>query len=377
MGAENLGVKASWHRGFRILVSQTASILGETMKLISGLRFSSIVLFLAASPAQVQPYYAHSAGSPMAHRWDAAHGVLFLGKNLVLRRDGPQLRAYNEDGSQYGADIDLFKDFPEIQYAVVNDFAAGPVGTTVIAAELIYGPRHVRGAILTYDSAGALHSVFDPSPYSAEAITSDDGGNIYLLGERTDRGDGDPPYPLLVKHEPSGRIVGQFLPSDNFKTGSDAIEDFGPGNELVYASLAILNGEMYIYAPSEAQVVIYSMDGKIVRHASLRDVALKIARADKANRAHISEVGFLDASHIVLYLTEYVRPSVPDARACPPDCVEMNSSVYLVDLMTKEFKSILRWEPGTNLNFVGVKEKQLLTVTVGSQQLEFHRHDLF
>jgi hypothetical protein len=70
------------------------------------------------------------------------------------QNSSPLLRGYHEDGSRYGADIDLFKDSPDIQKAVVNECAAGPAGTTAIAADLIYGPRQVNHAILIYVSAG-------------------------------------------------------------------------------------------------------------------------------------------------------------------------------------------------------------------------------
>jgi hypothetical protein len=42
-----------------------------------------------------------------------------------------------------------------------------------------------------------------------------------------------------------------------------------------------------------------------------------------------------------------------------------------------QFKLVLRGDPGLNPGFVGVKDGQLLTITRGTQDYEFHRTDLF
>lgn len=311
--------------------------------------------------------------SPQLHRWDAAHRVLFLGKNFVLKKDSPPLRSYYADGSQRGVDIHLFKDFPELQQASADDFAVGPGDTTLIAAMFNYGPKKIKHFILTYDLSGALRSVIDTEPYAAEAITSDDQGNIYLLGERTDEHEGDAPYPLLIEYDPSGRVIGRFLNSNLFVSGSEAVEDVGPGYELVSASVAPLDGKLFVYAPSDRDVVTISLDGTLVRHESLEAVAIKIGWADKVHRAAISDVAFVDKNHVVLYLTEHVAPDDPDAT----DYRNMHTAVYLVDMTTSQWKLILRGEPGINPAFLGVSGGRLFTVTRGTQGVEFHQQDLF
>lgn len=86
--------------------------------------------------AQYDPGAFSGAESPQVHRWDPTHGVLFLRKHFLLNKAGPPPRSYNEDGTQYGADIDLFKDFPDAEKARVSDFAAGPAGPAVLAVSL-------------------------------------------------------------------------------------------------------------------------------------------------------------------------------------------------------------------------------------------------
>jgi hypothetical protein len=309
------------------------------------------------------------------HRWDAAHGVLFLGKNVMLRRTGRLLRSYRENGSQRGADIDLFKDFPDLQEASVDDFAAGPAGTTLIVAELIYSARLVKHSLLTYDSAGALRAVVDIAPYSAEAITTDEQGNIFVLGEREDAREGDPPYPLLIKYDPSGNILGRAIYSNVFKDGSDAIQFFGflgPGEGMVSASVMLQGGNLYVYAPDQNEVLICAVDGKIVRRAKLDDVLSNVARADKVHRAAIADVAFLDENHVVLYLTEYVKPDDPQVV----DIANMHTAAYWVDLTSKKFKLILEGEPGLNPGFLGISGNQLLTLARGQRGFEIQSHAL-
>jgi len=341
------------------------------MKVIHSLLPAVITLASATVVAQYTPGVFSGAESSRLHRWDPTHGVLFLRKSFLLQKTSPPLRSYYEDGSQRGAEINLFKDFPDAEKASVSDFAAGPAGTTVIAAVLIYDRRHAKNVILTYDSTGNLRTAFDID--GAEAITTDEQGDIYVLGEGNDPNPGNPPNPLLVKFDPSGRVIGRLLDSSTFKTGSDAIEDFGPAHEMVSASVMVNDGKLYVYAPSERQVLISALDGKILSRVGLEDVATAIGRADKVHRAAISDVAFVDENHVALYLTEHVDPEEPYTV----DYSNMHTAIYLIDLTAKSFKLILRGEPGANPAFVGTKGNKLLTLTSRQQGLDIQAHDLF
>jgi hypothetical protein len=261
------------------------------MSLARNLLLAIIVLASTNAIAQHPGDEFAGAESSLRHRFDTTHGVLFFRRGFLLQKSSSPLCSYNGDGTQRGADINLFKDFPGLEKASVDDFAAGPVGTTLIAAELIYGPRHVKNLILTYDSTGNLRAAINIG--GAEAVTTDEQGDIYVLGEDNDPSPLNSKHPLLVEFDPSGRIISSFLDESTFKTGSHAIEDFGPADEMVSASVMVSDGKLYIYAPSEKQVVICSLDGKILRRAALEEVAVKIARADKVNRAVISDVAFV------------------------------------------------------------------------------------
>jgi hypothetical protein len=113
--------------------------------------------------------------------------------------------------------------------------------------------------------------------------------------------------------------------------------------------------------------VICSLDGRILSHTGLENVAKKIAGADNVHRAAISEVAFVDEDHIVLYMTEYVAPEEPNVV----DYSNMHTAVYLVDLDAKQFKLILRGDPGLNPGFAGVRENQSSHSHVGRRVTNF------
>jgi hypothetical protein len=305
-------------------------------------------------------------------RWDAAQGVLFVGKHFRLQKGMP-LRSYNADGTQRGAGIDLYKDFPGLQHPNIDDFAAGPNGTTIIAVELMFGPREGRYAILTYDSDGKLLSEFSPTPYTANAIAADDEGNVYLLGDNDDEGDDGPPYPLLIKYDSSGNVIWSAIKSNVFKSGSDAIEDlFERDQEPVASSVALLDGKLFIYAPSEKELLVCSGDGKILRRVSLQEVAATIARADRAHFAKVADVAYVDRNHVVLSVMEFLNASEPNVM----DIRNLSAAAYLVDLTTREFKLILRGERDLYPAFLGVKGNQLITLTRVEQGYEMGTHVL-
>jgi hypothetical protein len=101
-------------------------------------------------------------------------------------------------------------------------------------------------------------------------------------------------------------------------------------------------------------------------------VLLNVARADKVHRAAIADVAFLDENHVVLYLTEYVKPDDPQVV----DISNMHTAAYWVDLTTKTCKRILQGEPGLNPGFVGISSNRLLTLGRGNRGFKIQSHDL-
>src|SRR5271169_6226038 len=115
-------------------------------------------------------------------RWDGTHKVLFFGGGVIATKETP-IRAY-ANGMQRGSDIEILKDFADIEHVIVNDISAGPNGSTVIAGVLQFKSGIIRDVILTYESSGALRAIWATEPYYNVAVVADDYGNVFALGIR-------------------------------------------------------------------------------------------------------------------------------------------------------------------------------------------------
>jgi hypothetical protein len=281
-------------------------------------------------------------------RWDATHGTLFFGLGPVDRTSRP-IRSYQGDFQTTG-EVEILKDFPRAQKAFVIDATAGPESSTILSVVLDFGSKLLRHVILTYDSAGVLRSVLDTAPFISFAITADENGNVFalgdkLLGQETD----DKPYPLLREYDAGGALIGQFLYSSSFHQGRRAV---GPGNgrDAIYPVLSLHGRELYIYAPVETEFLICTTSGAVVRREPLDKIRAKIAAADKVEFAGIHQVAFIDESHLVIDLEEY--PSGPQLM--------MPAKTYLLNLDTQQYKPAA-FPPGEQ--FVGVKDHQLVVLS--------------
>lgn len=298
------------------------------------------------------------------YRWDAAHEVLFLGVGVITRK-GPGLIHSYENGVQRGSDIDILKDFPDIEYGVVENISASTAGTTVIAADLIsISPggnpasnspegKIARHVILTYDSTGQLRTLWDLNPYYAVAITTDDLGNVYTIGDREDPGLGSTSYPLLVVYDPSGKVISEGLPSNTFKNGGIALND---ADQFGAVSLSLINRKLYIYAPTENEAVVCSADGAVLNRTPMGAIVQDIARSSGMERASIRHMSFLDSEHAAINLIEYEKNAQSALVTYP---AKIHSNVYLVDLRTMKFKFIDRLPMG-NTRFLGIDEQRLI-----------------
>ncbi len=297
------------------------------------------------------------------NRWDASHKVLFLGVGVITRKGLRLIHSY-ENGIQRGSDIDILKDFPDIEYGVVQDISASTAGTTVIAADLIsVSPggnaainspegKTARHVILTYDSNDQLRAVWNLAPYYAIAITTDDLGNVYTIGE-IGQGIGSKPYPLLVVYDPSGKGISEGLNSNVFKNGTSAFDDIT--DEYGAVSLSWVRGKLYIYAPTENEAIVCAGDGAILTQTPLGGVMQDIARFDGVESAEVWHMAFVDSEHAAINVNEYEK----NARSRTlTDTTKIHSNVYLVDLRTMKYQLIDRLHIGTH--FLGIDEQGLI-----------------
>jgi hypothetical protein len=136
--------------------------------------------------------------------------------------------------------------------------------------------------------------------------------------------------------------------------------------------VALLDGKLFVYAPSDKELLVRTPDGKILGRTNLGGVAAKIAKADNAHLAKIASVAFVDRDHVVLSLREYLKSGQPNSM----DIRNLRTVAYLVDLTTKEFKLILKAEQDLYPAVLGMKGNQFVTLSRSEQGYEMVTHDL-
>ena len=225
--------------------------------------------------------------------FDSVRNVVFFGYG-TLQAGGPALRAYT-NGHQRGGDIDLFKDFPGLQYAVVNSFAAGPADTSMLAAVLGYGNKVVRHVLLSFGDRGQLLKIWDTDPYYTYALAIDADGDVYTLAVRTDVNDKNgPDYPVLIRYRPDGRVAQKSLPKSIFR-GSTA-QAITPAGGTILPVLRVKDDRVYVFAPLTREVVMGTKKGGAWERYQLSGI-----RVQRANtKSEIRNVDFASNGDLVV-----------------------------------------------------------------------------
>ena len=252
--------------------------------------------------------------------WDSTNQVLFFSSSSP----GSVVRAY-VDLQQRGADIDIFKDFPGLQEAYVDNVTAGPDGSTLIAAALTFGNHNIRELVLTYDSSGELVKTWDPTPQYAEAIAySKDDDALFVLGDRDlPAGPYAPNYPLLIEYTRDGRVLKIMVPAATLQDSQSSFHNSaGVGQPL----LRVTKDRIYLYAPTNREVVMCDLDGVVLAYRNFRDAIKKISAEDGYHLVQAHQMDFTEAGDLVVelllwnddrndYLMEVVRLSIKTGEA--------------------------------------------------------------
>jgi hypothetical protein len=262
----------------------------ETILLFSSLLFASAVgLFSPKAVAQT----VNCTGFP---EWDSTNQVLFCVNGF---RNFP-IRAYTGK-SQRGADIDVFKDFPDLQEYYGTSVTAGPNGTTFIATTLNFGGHNVREVVLTYDSTGQLLKTWDPAPqYVAALAYSKDDDALFVLGSRNVPKVPDAPdYPLLVEYTRDGRVLREMVPASALNAPGDSFNENG---EIGQPALRVTRNDIFFYAPTNREVVMLDRSGAILARRTLNDIVGRLSTEDGYHLAQTHAIDFSDDGDIVLEL---------------------------------------------------------------------------
>lgn len=228
--------------------------------------------------------------------WDSTNQVLFC----VHGSPGFPIRAYIGK-SQRGADIDVFKDFPELREYYGTSATAGPNGTTLIATTLNFGGQNVREVVLTYDSTGRLLKTWDPSPqYVAALAYSEADDALFVLGSRNQpSGPDESDYPLLVEYTRDGRVLREMVPSTALKARGDS---FNQNGEIGQPALRVTRNNIFFYAPTNRECVMLDRTGVILARRTLTDIVDKFSTQDGYHLAQTHTIDFSDDGDVVLEL---------------------------------------------------------------------------
>ena len=306
--------------------------------MLRAIRLFSLLLLGTGSILYSRQAVAQALNPTGLAEWDSTNQVLFFVNG------GSPIRAYT-DYNQRGADIDVLKDFPRAQEFYVNSLTAGPGGTTLIAATLIFGDYDVRELVLTYDSSGHLLKTWNPAPqYMDQIAYSKDDDALFVLGSSDVPN--TPDYPLLVEYDRDGRVLKNMIPASTLKKGGDS---FNQNGEIGQPMLKITKNYIYFYAPTNREVVMCDRDGAIITHRSINDIVDKVSTEDGYHLVQTHHVDFAENGDLVAELLLW-----NDAN---------NTSVMEVvrlSMSTGEAVSVHKASNSGRLWFVGMKDDQYL-----------------
>jgi hypothetical protein len=315
-------------------------------------QFVAIVLLAIAITLHNPPAVAQSLSLTGLPEWDSTNQVLFSSRSAP----GSVVRAY-ADSHQRGADIDIFKDFPGLQEAYADSITAGPDGSTLIYATLVFGNHKVQGLILTYDAGGQLVKSWDPAPQYIEAIAySKDDDAVFMLGGRD-----LPPgpyahnYPLLIEYSREGRALKTMAPASLLKDREDSLNSSSQNGQPL---LKITKDRIYLYAPTNREVVICDRDGIVLAYRNFSDSIETIATEDGYHLIQTHQMDFAENGDLVAELLlwnddnktslmEVVRLSVNTGEAVSVHKASNSGRLWFVGM--KKGDQYLYLEGGQNL----------------------------
>ncbi len=312
-------------------------------------RLSSLLVIGVAATIWAPHAVAQALDSPpvgLPH-WDATNQVLFFGGGV----QGPFFVRGYVDAHRRGADINMFKDFPGLQQAIVDSVTAGPDNATLIAATLNFGGRDIRMSVLTYDSSAGLVKSWASAPQYAEAIAySKDDDAIFVLGDRdVPNGSNVSDYPLVVEYSRDGRVLKGMVPVSTLKNSGNS---FDQGGEIGQPALRITKDRIYLYAPRNREVVMCDRNGVVLAYRSISDIVEKISTEDGYHLNQIHQVDFSGDGNIVL---ELLLSNNKD----------YSLDVFQLNIKTGEAIPVHKAVNGGGLSFIGVKDGQYLYIGEG------------
>lgn len=214
----------------------------------------------------------------------------------------------------------LLQHFPRARWANLNDVALGPDGSLLLACALDSGqPTFLGERLLLFGSDGALLRDFTAFQYDVPALAMDQSGNIYTLGIHDDEVSREESYPLIVKYDTFGHIVGELLPRSLFPNEDDPTDDGyvqgggSTGTALLWAN----QDKVRVYLPKVGEMLVLNQDGKIQTRVN---VAAKLSEFGLSRQAfEVDSNAFSPAGDLWLAGRVWKRTASDEGKVPPRD----------------------------------------------------------
>src|SRR5271156_5627740 len=220
----------------------------------------------------------------------------------------------------YGADGHSLPVYPQRDLAesvTVNlwDVAATPEGGLVLVGLVGYGPpprlpSAVKSVLLSYGPAGDLRKVWNVSPYEFDLVAVDGQGNVYGLGNA----DLEEPYFMLVKYSPEGRVLRQFLSTDQFPLGHHILS---PGGGMMGENRMFVAGNgLDVWFARTQELLRFSLSGDLLSRVSLAHSLSQLATANGERESALLSVAPGGGNQIIAdaYMWDKQSPKTPGKR---------------------------------------------------------------
>jgi hypothetical protein len=218
-------------------------------------------------------------------KWDS------MQDRIIAYRDStdpsvPTARVYDSDG--HSLPIYALRDLADSRAINLWDAAATPEGGMILAGIVDYdppvpgGPRpEIKSVLLTYGPAGDLRKVWNVSPYEFDLVAVDGQGNVYGLGDA----DLEEPYFMLVKYSPEGKVLRQFLSTDQFPLGAHILTP--GGGPMGQNRMLVAGNGLDVWFARTQELLRFSLSGDLLSRVSLAHTLSQLATANGQNEIEL------------------------------------------------------------------------------------------
>lgn len=283
------------------------------------------ILALAQEPS-AQPSHSNDAfvipsNAPFGWLalWDDSRSELITAsdEHRDKNRSAPVIQIYSASSGETRF-FRLLQHFPRARWANLDAVALGPDGSLLLACAVDSGqPTFIGERLLLLGSDSALLRDFTAFQYDVTAVAMDEGGSVYALGIHDDEASREESYPLIVKYDTFGHIVGEMLPRSLFASEDDPTDDGdalegNTGTAILWAN----QDTVRVYLPKVGEMLVLNQDGKIQTRVN---VAAKLSEFGLSRQAFaVDGNAFSPAGDLWLAGRAWKRTASDEGQPVPP-----------------------------------------------------------